>query len=85
MRTIEEVRQRLRARFLEMPGLQLKSEEVQRLYGVERTISQMMLEVLVDEGFLSVTPDGHYAHVTTDHHAHPAKADLRGKSAKTAS
>jgi hypothetical protein len=86
MRTIEEVLQRLRAEFLGTPGLRLKSEQVQRLCGVEETISQMMLEVLVGEGFLSVTLDGYYAHLTTDHHPHPAKADFRAdRRAKEAS
>jgi hypothetical protein len=86
MRTIEEVLHRLRAEFLGMPGLRLKSEQVQRLCGIERTISQMMLDELVHEEFLSVTPDGHYAHITTNHHAHPAKADLRAdRRAKRAS
>jgi hypothetical protein len=40
MRTIEDVLNRLRAEFLEMPGLRLKSEQVQRLCGVERMICQ---------------------------------------------
>jgi hypothetical protein len=31
MRTIEDVRNRLRSEFLEMPGLRLTSEQVQRL------------------------------------------------------
>jgi hypothetical protein len=86
MRTIEEVLHRLRAEFLDIPGLRLKSEEVQRLCGVERTISQMMLDVLVDEEFLSVTFDGHYSRITTGHHVHPVKADLRAnRHAKRAS
>ena len=75
MRTIEEILHRLRAEFLEMPGLRLNSEQVQRLCGVERTISQMILDVLVDEEFLGVTLDGRYARITTCPHAHPAKAD----------
>jgi hypothetical protein len=58
-----------------MPGLRLKSEQVQHLCGVERTISQMMLDVLVDEEFLSVTFDGHYQRITTGHHAHATKLD----------
>ena len=85
MRTIDDVltrlradgaRTRLRAEFLEMPGLCLKRDQVQRLCGIERTLCQMMLDALVDEGFLCVTLDGHYARLTTGHHPHPAKADL---------
>ena len=86
MRTVEEILNRLRAEFLDMPGLRLKSEQVQRLCGVEQTISQMMLDVLVDEAFLSVTSDGYYARITTGHRAHPAKAHLGAdRRAKNAS
>lgn len=76
MRTIEHVLNGLRAEFLEMPGLRLKSEQVQRLCGVERTICQMVLDSLVAEEFLCVKLDGHYARLTTGHHPHPAKAEL---------
>jgi endonuclease III len=77
MRTIEDVLTRLRAEFLEMPDLRLKSEQVQRLCGVERTMCQMVLDVLVEEEFLCVKLDGHYARLTDGHHPHPAKADLK--------
>ena len=86
MRTIEDVLNRLRAEFLEMPDLRLNSEQVQRLCGVERTICQMVLDLLVDEEFLCVKLDRHYARLTTGHHPHPAKADLgTDKRAKKAS
>jgi hypothetical protein len=65
MRTIEDVLSGLRAEFLEMPGLRLNPEQVQRLCHVESTICQMMLDVLVDEKFLCVKLDGRYAHITT--------------------
>jgi hypothetical protein len=77
MRTIEDVLNRLRAEFLEMPGLRLKPDQVQRLCGVERTICQMVLDSLVDEKFLCAKSDGHYARLTHGHQPQPAKADLR--------
>jgi hypothetical protein len=49
------------AEYLEMPGLRC----------------QMVLDVLVQEKFLHATPDGHYARLSTGHHPHRAKADLR--------
>jgi hypothetical protein len=76
MRMVQDVLTRLRAEFLEMPGLRLKSEQVQRLCGVERTLCQMMLDALVNEGFLCVGSDGRYARLTTGH-THPAHADIR--------
>jgi len=79
MRTIENVVNRLRAEYLEMPGLRLKPEQVQRLCGIERALCRSVLESLVDAKFLSVSSDGHYALVTHGLVAHPytVKADLR--------
>ena len=71
-----KVLHRLRAEFLEMPGLRLKPEQVQRLCGVDGTMCQLVLDALVDEKFLCVKSDGQYARFTSGHHPHPAKADL---------
>ena len=65
MRTIEDVINRLRAEFLEMPGLHLKLEQVQCLCGIERTMCQMALDLLVGEKCLCVKSNGHYARLTT--------------------
>ena len=46
---------------------------------VERTLSQMMLDALVNEGFLCVGSDGRYARLTTEL-AHPAHADVEPSS-----
>jgi len=51
MRSIEDVLNRLHTEFLEMPSLRLKSEQVQRLCGVERTICQLVLDSLVNTKF----------------------------------
>jgi hypothetical protein len=74
---IDDVLNRLRAEFLEMPGLRLKPQQVRRLCAVEQTICQVVLDMLVDERFLCVTLDGHYVRLTTGHHPRPAKAHLR--------
>jgi hypothetical protein len=55
---------RIRAEYLEMPGLRLKLEQAQRLCGVERALCQRVLDTLVEMNFLCVKPDGHYARVT---------------------
>jgi hypothetical protein len=44
--------QRVRAAYLEMPGLEMKAEHVQHLRGIERTICQMVLDSL-DAGIAS--------------------------------
>jgi hypothetical protein len=57
----EQGLERIRAEYLEMPGMKLKLEQIQRLCGVERSICKMALNSLVDAKFLSVTSDGRYA------------------------
>ena len=64
MTLIDDVVNRLRAEFLEMPGLRLTSGQVQRLCGVERTLCQRGLDLLVETKFLYVRPDGVYARTT---------------------
>jgi DNA-binding GntR family transcriptional regulator len=63
MRTIEDVLSRLRAEFLEMPGMQLTADQVHRLCGVERALCRRALDALVASRFLRVKADGRYARV----------------------
>jgi hypothetical protein len=72
-RTIE----RLRAEFLEMPGLRLTARQVQRLCGVDETLCREVLDTLVDVKFLRLNPDGTYARATDGHHPGPARAHQR--------
>ena len=66
MKTIEDALNRLRAEFLEMPGMHLRPEQVQRLCGVERRLCQTLLDSLVDAKFLRRSTDGQYARATDD-------------------
>lgn len=70
--------QRIRAEYVEMPGLTLQPEQVQRLCGVDRALCESVLEALVASGFLSKRSDGAYArHRNPDiARARPAKASL---------
>ena len=52
---------RIRAEYLEMPGLRLTREQAQRLWGVDAALCQLMLDALVDEQFLCIRPNGAYA------------------------
>ena len=84
MRTIEQIIQRVRAEYLEMPGLRLTTEQVGRLCGIERNICCVVLDTLVDARFLCLTPDGRYGCVTEDHlHVRLAKVDLRSDALET--
>jgi hypothetical protein len=75
----ERFLQRIRAEYLEMPGLRLTREQVERLCGVEHTVCQMVLDALVEAKFLCVKADGAYGRLTDGVHSRPraAKADLR--------
>jgi hypothetical protein len=55
-----QILQRIRSEYLEMPGLSLRPEQVQRLCGVGSVDCQSVLEALVESGFLSKRPDGSY-------------------------
>jgi hypothetical protein len=66
MRTVQDVIERLRAEFVEMPDLRLSSEQVERLCGVEHTMCQSILDALVDAKFLCRKPDGIYARLTDE-------------------
>jgi hypothetical protein len=70
---------RIRAEYLEMPGLRLTLEQAQRLCGVERTLCKTLLDALVDARFLCVKSDGAYARVSDGQLPSPipTKADLR--------
>jgi hypothetical protein len=59
-RTIE----RLRAEFLEMPGLRLNVVQIQRLCGVDDTTCQGVIDALVAVKFLRANPDGTYARLS---------------------
>jgi hypothetical protein len=73
-----ELLERIRADYLEMPGLRLRAEQVQRLCGVERTMCQMVLDTLVEMNFLCLKPDRTYARLTDGRmpRPRPAKAEL---------
>jgi len=69
--------ERVRAEYLEMPGLQLTLGQVHRLCGIERGLCEEVLGALVDEHFLYMKTDGRYARFTSDGpRARPAKASL---------
>ena len=55
---------RMRAEFLEMPGLRLTRTQAQRLWGLDEPTCLALLEVLLDVGFLHQTSNGAYARLT---------------------
>ena len=55
---------RIYSEYLEMPGLRLTSAQAQRLLGIDAAVCTNALELLVNAGFLRLTPAGQYARVT---------------------
>jgi len=54
--------ERIRAEFLEMPGMRLTAEQVQRLCGIELQVCRAILSELVSAKFLRLESDGTYLH-----------------------
>jgi hypothetical protein len=66
---LEELLERVRGEYREMPGLRLTSLQAQRLFGLESLSCAAVLGALVKESFLYGNRDGLFAradgHVTT--------------------
>jgi hypothetical protein len=79
--------QRIRAEYIEMPGLSLKPEQVERLCGIDRAMCHRALEILVASGFLSMRADGAYGRDRNPDiaRARPAKAMLESPINSTVS
>lgn len=57
-RGIQDVVRRIRGEFLEMPGLRLTPQQAQRLWRLDPTACDAVLDALVDARFLARTRDG---------------------------
>lgn len=55
---VEDIAQRIRAEYLEMPGLRLTPVQAQRLWGLDRVACDAILGALVEANFLTRTRDG---------------------------
>ena len=52
---------RIKAEYMELPGLQLTAWQAQRLWGLDQVQCDAILEVLVETSFLRKTRNGAYA------------------------
>ena len=64
--TTDDLLRRICGEYLEMPGLRLKREQAQRLWGLDGPTCAQLLDALVKQGFLRRLPDGTYGRVTED-------------------
>jgi len=56
--TVRALTERVRGEFNEMPGLQLTIPQAARLWGLEIADCHDVVNTLVDEAFLRLTPGG---------------------------
>lgn len=64
--TTDDLLRRICGEYLEMPGLRLKREQAQRLWGLDGPTCADLLDALVKRGFLRRLTDGTYARMTED-------------------
>jgi hypothetical protein len=68
--------ERIRAEYLEMPGMRLTPAQVQRLSGVDIAVCKLVLDDLVRARFLHKWPDGSYAR-GTDGRPRPSQTEWK--------
>jgi hypothetical protein len=56
--TFHDARLRIQIEFIEMPGLKLKRDQIQRLCGVPKEVCDQALDALLQSGFLRQKSDG---------------------------
>ena len=64
----EQAFNRIRAEYMEMPGMRLTPQQVERLCGVDSGVCRVVLDDLVRAQFLHVNEDGSYTR-RTDHNS----------------
>lgn len=57
---VQQVARAIHGEYLDMPGLSLTCEQVQRLYSLDALTSESVLAALVDLQFLAITNAGRY-------------------------
>jgi hypothetical protein len=82
VRLREDIIDRVRGEFLEMPGLRLTEPQARRLWALEPSLCSAVLTELVDNGFLLRTREGAFVRVDV---ARPLKAGRHGASHRKSS
>ena len=60
----QEILERVRSEYLEMPGMRLTPRQLQRLCGIGPALCDALLESMVNSRFLTAKTDGTYARAT---------------------
>jgi hypothetical protein len=59
-RDLQLIKQQIRSEFDYLPGLKLTFAQARRLFGLDRDCCARVLASLLEEGMLTLTPDGAY-------------------------
>src|SRR6185295_11755977 len=62
----DQILRRIRAEFLEMPGMRLTLSQAKRLWGLDEQTCAPALELLITDRFLSRRPDGTYTRLADE-------------------
>jgi len=62
--TYHDARLRIQIEFIEMPGLKLSRDQIERLCGIPRDLCSEVLTTLVRSGFLREKADGSFTAVS---------------------
>jgi hypothetical protein len=68
---------RIRAEYVEMPGMRLTTAQVQRLCGIDSSQCSGALAALVRERFLYINDDGTYSRTSDSTALHPVRVARR--------
>jgi hypothetical protein len=68
---------RIKAEYIEMPGLRLTVAQAGRLWGLDTPACLDLLERLINESFLQRRPDGTYSRVTDSLAAEPPQRMIK--------
>jgi hypothetical protein len=74
--------ERVRAEFLDMPGMHLTPEQVERLSGAERATCKVVLDDLLRSGFFCVAADGSYCRVSAMSTSHSRSVGAESAAAE---
>ena len=76
MHAHDELARRIRGEYREMPGLSLTIPQACRLWNLDRTVCEVVLQTLLDEGFVTQTATGQFAAYASEH-VRPARTVVR--------
>jgi Fic family protein len=57
----QDIVERVRSEYLEMPGLRLTAEQARRLWSLDLSTCRSLLDALVEANFLRRSGDGNYS------------------------